>query len=240
MQIVPAARARDWMERTTMGNAKRCLPLHIANQSGWWILNNETIEIQYFGGAHQSLCEVRNAETGERAYAASSHFGHGIVTFSVPYLFRTPPGWNLHVKGPSNYIIEGAQPLEGIVETDWTPMTFTMNWKITQEMEPIIIQAGEPICQIAPVRRGELEEFECEWGDPADKDVADHDEWCQRRQEFLERLTLGDPEATQRGWQKEYFQGRATDFSLPFPDHQTKLHLQVFPPEALQELPDKP
>ena len=46
-----------------------------------------------------------------------SHFGEAVLTFSLPYLFRTPRGVNLWVKGPSNWIKDGIQPLEGIVET---------------------------------------------------------------------------------------------------------------------------
>jgi len=34
----------------------------------------------------------------------TSHFGVGTFTFSIPYLFRTPLGINLWVKGPANYI----------------------------------------------------------------------------------------------------------------------------------------
>ena len=36
------------------------------------------------------------------APAIKSQFGSGIVTFSPPWLFRTPPGWDLYLKGPSN------------------------------------------------------------------------------------------------------------------------------------------
>lgn len=229
MPIVPARRRREWMDRTVGRNANRCLPLHIANQSGWWILNHEKIEVQYFGGKHQTLLEARKYNTEERASAASSHFGHGIVTFSIPYLFRTPPGWNLHVKGPSNYIIEGAQALEGVVETDWSPMTFTMNWQITQELEPVVFDVGDPICQIVPVRRGELEQFSCGWGTD-EETISMHTAWTERREEFLHDLLAEKPDALKQGWQKEYFQGMAGDEK--FPGHQTKLHLQSFPDES--------
>jgi hypothetical protein len=47
---------------------------------------------------------------------AMRHFGHGILTLHLPFLFRTPPGWNLLVRGPANRPKDGAAPLEGLVE----------------------------------------------------------------------------------------------------------------------------
>lgn len=70
------------------------------------ILALDAIQIQTAGDAH-------------RHYVVS-HFGAGVVTFTVPYLFRTPPSYNLHVRGPTNMPKDGIYPLEGIVETDWS------------------------------------------------------------------------------------------------------------------------
>ena len=38
--IVPAAANREWMDVETNGWANRCLPLRIANQAGWFLLND--------------------------------------------------------------------------------------------------------------------------------------------------------------------------------------------------------
>src|SRR3712207_8402233 len=38
-----------------------------------------------------------------RSLPARSHFGSGILTWNLPFLFRTPPGYNLHVRGPANW-----------------------------------------------------------------------------------------------------------------------------------------
>src|SRR5205807_231232 len=89
-----------------------------------------------------------------------SHFGAGVVTFTIPYLFRTPKGVNLWVKGPTNYFKDGAAPLEGVVETDWAVSSFTMNWKLTRPGLPVRFARGEPICMIVPVPRGLAEELD--------------------------------------------------------------------------------
>ena len=33
----------------------------------------------------------------------ASHFGSGILTWHLPLLFRTPPGYDLLVRGPANH-----------------------------------------------------------------------------------------------------------------------------------------
>ena len=86
-----------------------------------------------------------------------SHFGSGVITFTVPFLFRTPPGINLWVKGPANWIKDGVQALEGVVETDWLASTFTMNWKMTRVCEWVRFEKGEPFCMLVPVPRGLIE-----------------------------------------------------------------------------------
>ncbi len=37
------------------------------------------------------------------------------------------------VGGPPNHIKDGIQPLTGLVETDWLPFPFTMNWMFTRK-----------------------------------------------------------------------------------------------------------
>ena len=62
-----------------------------------------------------------------------SHFSHGVITFHtrlpVPH---AQPGWSMWtVSGPPNHIKDGVQPLTALVETDWLPFPFTMNWIFT-------------------------------------------------------------------------------------------------------------
>src|SRR5579875_3362424 len=61
-----------------------------------------------------------------------AHFTEGVLTFHTGYLFRTSQGWDMSAGGPPNLPKDGIQPLTGIVETDWLPFPFTMNWKFTR------------------------------------------------------------------------------------------------------------
>lgn len=228
MPLVPAARERSWMDATGERFAYRCLPLNIANQSGWWVLNSHALTVTWDGGSSVDALRI-HWRSGEPPFPAVSHFGEGILTWHLPYLFRTPPGWNLLARGPANLPKPGIYALEGVVETDWSVATFTMNWKLTQVDQPVTFETGEPICQLVPQLRGDLEAFVPEIREiGANPDLeAEFSAWSASRSQFLGELQEPGSEAVRRKWQKDYFHGATSDGTRA-PDHQTKLRLRDF------------
>jgi hypothetical protein len=227
MGLVAAPLERDWMEQTTQRFAYRCLPLNIANQFGWFLTCPCTFELYWYGGPNKTDIELRFLDFVDPS--VSTHFGFGVLTFSLPYLFRTPEGINLWVKGPSNAPKDGIQALEGVVETDWAFSTFTMNWKVTRPGEWIRFEKGEPVCMVVPVPRGLIETY-------VPKSVPlEHNgelntkyrEWEKSRSSFLVGLNSKEPEAVKRGWQKDYFQGKTAEGGT-FDGHQTRLDVKEF------------
>ena len=61
------------------------------------------------------------------------------------------------VQGPINRPKDGIAALSGIIETDWSPYSFTMNWMFTRPGTPVRFEKGEPYCHIFPVSCGALE-----------------------------------------------------------------------------------
>lgn len=228
LRLVPAPREREWMDATSERFAYRCLPLDMANQAGWWLLNSHSLTVIWNGRADHDALKL-SWGSGEPPFPAVSHFGHGILTWHIPYLFRTPPGWNLLVRGPANLPKAGVTPLEGLVETDWAVATFTMNWQLTTVGQPVIFAVDEPICQLVPQRRWELEAFSPELCDleAAPELAAAYHAWDVSRTQFSQELKVPDSAAWRRGWQKDYFHGGAPDGTTA-PEHQTKLRLRPF------------
>jgi hypothetical protein len=229
MPIVPAAVARDWMDRTGERFAYRCLPLNIANQHGWFLLNTHKIRCVWNGrDAHDAVTIICKAGPKNAPCPAISHFGSGVVTFNLNYLFRTPPGWNLWCRGPSNHPKDGITALEGIIETDWSVATFTMNWKMTSVNVPVDFEIGEPICMICPIKRGEVESFSPQMraiaSDPALKDA--YEKWAASRTNFNRDLAKGVPAALEQSWQRDYIQGQGPGVKAP--QHQVKLEVKQF------------
>jgi hypothetical protein len=232
MPLVTALTARDWMSQTDARFAYRCLPLLLANQAGWFILNTHRLQATWSGGADQASLRI-DYLSGEPPYPAMSHFGSGILTWHIPYLFRTPPDVNLLARGPANWPKDGIYPLEGLVETDWTEATFTMNWKLTRPDLTVTFEVDEPICMIVPQGRGTLERYAPLIRDLAsDLDLeAGYYQWSASRSRFLSNLPTPGTEANRQLWQKNYFRGKSLD-GQPAPQHQTKLHLREFEDET--------
>ena len=98
----------------------------------------------------------------QKHFLPTSHFGSGVVTFHVEFMFWTEAKIAILTKGPANMPKHGIQPLEGVVETDWLPYPFTMNWRMTAKNQRVRFERGEPICQVIPWPMGLIESCECE------------------------------------------------------------------------------
>jgi hypothetical protein len=210
----------------------------IANQSGWELRNPCGFTATWIGeGGVDVMIALDKRDAGQLLPA--SHFGNGILTWHLPILFRTPPGYNLLVRGPANYPKDAVSPLEGIVETDWASASFSMNWKFTRKMMPVRFEVDEPICMVVPQRRADLEEFAPELR------RIESDEDLQRKYESF--LRSRDEEGRVRAeakvvagervdWQGDYTRGRHRDGEAGTPDHQTRRHLRPFVQQYDEEL----
>jgi len=227
--LAPATRERAWMERIDRRFANRCLPMLIANQAGWFLISRHSLQVTWTGGRAPSALRIE-VLTGDQPCPAMSHFGHGILTWQVPYLFRTPTGYNLLMRGPPNWPKDGIAPLEGIVETDWSDATFTMNWQLTRRRRAITFAVGDPIGMVVPQRRGEMEAFRPEYRALAsDPDAeARYETWAEDRAWFNDLLRRTGSLEQRRGWEKHYFQGVHATGEPGVPGHQTKLALEPF------------
>ena len=229
LEIRPAPVERDWMDQTNLRFAYRCLPLSIANAHGWEILCSSGFAASWNGS--DDLAAVSVTPDDEAPAAAVSHFGHGILTFHIPCLFRTEPGFDLMVQGPVNRPKDATAPLTGIVETDWSPFSFTMNWQFTRPHKPVRFEKGEPFCHLFPIRRSDIEDVEPELrllsSDPTLK--AQHDAWTRSRENFNAELMQPGSEAEAQKWQKLYHRGVVPGSDRPAAkDHRTRLRIRPF------------
>ena len=227
--IVPAAGNREWMDVETNGWANRCLPLRIANQAGWFLLNDAEFEVAWAGKSSLESLKIFPADPRDKPAFASSMFGHGIITFTIPYLFRTPPGYNLIIRGPSNTFKDGISPLDGIVESDWTPYTFTMNWKLTRRLKSVTFKRDEPYCMIVPIRRDDLGTLEGEIRNLESQPelLKGYQEWHQHRVAIVREQKSKAAGGARRPVQGHYIRGEGY-FGEKGEGHQKKVFVKSF------------
>jgi Family of unknown function (DUF6065) len=232
VKIVPASRWRDWMNATDQRLANRCLPLLIANQAGWVLLNPAPFKATWDGGDRKGSLEIEYAsDVPEEARVARSHFGYGIVTFNFADVISTPPGWNLFARGPTNSPKDGICALDGLIETDWSATPFTMNWKLTRPGSVQFAQ-DEPFCHITPQRRGELERFRPEYRSLRSRPELAKRIWAWSACRLMVQLGKGSTrragdDSFRRLWLEDYFRGRSPTGETS-PEHQTTLRLAPF------------
>lgn len=220
VEIRPASHRRQWMDDTPEGNAYRCVPLAVANAQGWEVLCPLTIAVRWSGGAGLRDIQVGYPEGGTAPeHFAESHFGSGIVTFNPLLIFRTPPGYDLWIGGTPNEAKDAIAPLTAVIEADWMPFTFSMNWRFTRKDKWVRFNKGEPFCFVTPVRREAIEDF-----DPRLKPLSDDPRLMQTYEEARVRRGQGlfADRASERfqGW---YARGVQPDESgEAFPAHRTK------------------
>ena len=228
VRIRPAPVERQWMDDSDRRFAYRCLPLNIANAHGWELLCTTAFSAIWDGRKSMDSVHVR-AEPHATA-PASSHFGSGILTFHVPCLFRTEPGIDLYVTGPVNRPKDGIAALSGIIETDWSPYTFTMNWLFTRARHSVRFEVDEPFCHLFLIQRGQLEGISPVFRKLSENPDLEHEHkfWSASRDSFNAELTKPDSQAAQDEWQKTYFRGRSPT-GKPAPDgHVSRLRLRKF------------
>lgn len=224
--ITPASYQRQLMDDTPGRGAYRCLPLSMANQAGWFIHSPFSFTARWNGEVAATGISLEFPEETREKAAVSilSHFGCGIITFRLPFLFRTPPGIGLLVRGAPNWPLINFHPLEGLVETDWSSSTFTMNWKILEPDRDVRFDASTPVCFIQPFDLNLPEKLEAHRMPVKDCPEIEkgYRQWWKSRSEFM------NSEAQKKGgWQKDYFQGVSVQGD-EIQEHRTNFRLSKF------------
>ncbi len=239
--IRPAPSSRAWLDKLPDAYGYRCLPLNLGSSHGWEILCPVGCVVMWNGQEGLDAIVVRPDK--DVGWSPASHFGSGILTFHTRYLFRTEPGYNLYVTGPTNNRKHGIVPLAAVVETDWSPYTFTMNWAFTQA-GGMRFEEGEPFCMVFPVQRGLIDSIEPEIRDIADDPETKkrYDMWTVARDKFNRDLKVWDPTAVKEKWQKHYYRGVWPEGgeATPAPPHQIKLRVQPFADKSGRPMAPKP
>ena len=207
-ELTPAKSERSWMDMTSDRFAYRCIPLSIANASGWEIALPFGFEVVWYGGDEVGAVQLRSGDN-RLAHSVTSHFGHGTITFHTGWLFRTSPGWAVWTRGTPNSVKDGIIALDGLVETDWLPFPFTMNWRFTRP-GVIKFEPNEPFCFITLAPHGLLDAVQPKLAtlddDPQLK--AAYEAWGASRTDFNKRLEAREASAVAEKWQRTYVQGR--------------------------------
>jgi len=228
-KIASSERERNWMEKSS-GNPYRCLPLTIANQFGWNILCPFNFKATWNGDkkAENAFNIIFDKKYDYSNYIAS-HFGDGILTFSLPYIFRTEKFYGLFVRGPINHIKFNVTYLDAFVETDWLNFTFTYNIKFQKPNIEVEFEENEPLLSFFPYKLEDLENIEFKYNS-----IYENPELLKNYNEYSDLRIEWNKKVKDADWMKDYHKAdkaKRKQIGCPFLNsigkfaHFTKLNL---------------
>jgi hypothetical protein len=208
---------RDWFSP----HFYRCLPLTIGNQYGFTLSSEFDIAFQWDGGdSNESIFFQFDENKGDLTKLfprVESHFGHGIITVSAPFFFRTPPGVNLITMNPPNYVIPNVTVMTGVIEADNLRTSFTFNLKIQIPNIKTTIPAGYPLAAFMPIPRYYSDKFNLDFAENLfskeiiDEEINSDKDTSNYRKDVEPKL--------KNGVGRHYFQGKDV-YGNKFKDHQ--------------------
>ncbi|MCA9295344.1 MAG: hypothetical protein KC983_02485 [Phycisphaerales bacterium] len=225
--IEPAPRLRGWFPDRTEELARRCLPMTMANQAGWVIRVPCDVNVMWSGKSGVDALTIAIPDDDDRARHGRfilSNFGGGIVTFALPWLFRTSPGIGLWVHGLDNEARSDAAPLSGLVETDWAVTPFTMSWRLLKRKTKVYFKAGEALCVITPYPMDLLEQFE-----PVHRRLVDDPPLHDAMVAAIEQRRKTNAPGAERTFELDYVRGTTTGGTSRPPDTEHRTTMKVKP-----------
>lgn len=156
LPIFPGIMQRDWID-----NADHLLyndlTMTMANQSGWEFRAPDDFTIEWNGGSKPTdLCVHSYVKDAHLFYTG---MGHGICSIRTRYVVKTEDDYSILVTGAPNFFVDGAVQLTSLIETNWTHMSFYLNWKMTRPGQ-VSFKKDDPIGFVTVVPHKQLESIE--------------------------------------------------------------------------------
>jgi hypothetical protein len=209
---------REWFGKAFY----HCLPLNIGNQYGFVIHSDFDFDATWDGNdPYGNVKIVFKDPEYQGIQFIENNFGHGIVTISHTFGFKTPRGINLMTIQPPNFYTPGAVALTGVIETDQLRRDFTFNIKLTDPDRTVSYKKGDVLAAFIPIPRYFVDSFSLGL-------ASEHFSAEILENEFLDQKELNrqrNEEDTNKPFEsgKKYLKGEHA-FGCPYLDHQKTIH----------------
>jgi hypothetical protein len=120
---------RDWMDETYKKHAYQCMPVTVANVSGWSISLDDEVVVEWDGGNSVPRVISGAVSSSGREQAQCSIIG--MVSFNMGWVIRTEEPYCTFLSGPPNMFVPNASPLTASLPSWWWPDESQMNWKLS-------------------------------------------------------------------------------------------------------------
>jgi hypothetical protein len=156
LPIVPGTKEREWIDQTNKVSYND-VSTTMASQSGWEFRAPDDFTIEWNGGD-------KSEDTVVHSFTKDAHLfytgmGYGICSIRAGYIVETPDDYSILSMQAPNFFKDGATQLTSLLESNWSHMTFFLNWKMTRPGK-VEFKKNEPLGFVTIVPHRQFENFE--------------------------------------------------------------------------------
>tara|TARA_Y100000389_G_C17419160_1_gene495603 strand:+ start:819 stop:1580 length:762 start_codon:yes stop_codon:yes gene_type:complete len=126
----------------------------------WTVPIGNSIELDMYGSNGKKFPWIEtHPDVQIEGMNLHSTNGYGLLKFSSPYFFQTPPGYGIHFTDPFYHHRRSIKVLPGTVDTDiWHEVNFPFEFLYDIKKEDnfndrYVIKAGDPLIMITPYKK---------------------------------------------------------------------------------------
>jgi hypothetical protein len=139
---------RDHLDNTHNSHGYMCQPISTAGLHGWEFVLKNDVKFIWDGTSSPSREHVQILEGGVTINGdifVDTGTANATISFQLNCIIETDPDHYVWLTGAPNYFIDGVQPMDALLQSDWYHFnSIQFCWKITKANEEITIPAGTP------------------------------------------------------------------------------------------------
>lgn len=156
LPLVPGSMYREWIDKTEGTPYYYDLVGTMACQSGWEFKSPGDFTIEWNGGP-------KTDDTCVHSYVSDAHLfhtamGNGICSIKTNYIVETSSNYGTLIMGAPNFFKDGAVQMCALMETNWSHIPITLNWKMIKPGK-VDFKKGEPLGFMTIVPHKQLDDF---------------------------------------------------------------------------------
>jgi len=166
-----------------------CQPISTAGLHGWEFVLKNDVKFIWDGVTSSNSHHVTILEGGQKDgnIFVDNGTANATISFQLNTVIETDPDHYVWLMGPPNYFIDGVQPMNALLQSNWyTYNSIQFCWKITKANEEITIPAGTPFMFMMNYPKSLLESTEFVHREITEEELERVHAYNKKRSDFYE------------------------------------------------------
>lgn len=188
--VRPGNIKRDILNETYSAHGYMCQPVSTAGLNGWEFVLKEDVTFIWDGISDSSADHVKilsKTVLDDGNIFIDTGTANATIAFNLSTIIETDPDHYVYLMGPPNYFIDGVQPMNAILQSNWYHFnSIQFCWRITRANEEITIPAGTPFMFMMNYPKNLLESTTFTVREATSEESERMESYNSKRSEFYE------------------------------------------------------